>query len=1228
MKPQKGASDAIKQIGDYTICMKDILGSGSFGVVYKCTDKQNEVWAAKQISKNLINGKKDYLEKLLRQEVGVQKQMKSENIVRLKEFLISDNNYYLILDYCNAGNLKQQIQKEKKFSENKAKQIMIQIMSGLKEMYQRSIVHRDIKPENILVAQTPQGFVYKLADFGFAKILNNQDMIKSQVGTPLYMDPQILLGKPYDSKCDIWSVGIIFYELLYGCTPWPRVTSQYDLLEKIKKIPIRFQEQISVSEKAKSLIKKMLQIEPTKRISYQELFEDNYFQAPQSCLFTPSTQKEMHPTISDNEIQKDQLNLKPQQSEKQVAQKNKNQIFQMNENKFPSRNVNDKTFKNENQIIQKNENQVLQNQNQISLKNENDHKNENKIDLNLQQNNENLLSLKSENQINHKNKYQFDLKSGNQAIIKNINQNIDFKSDISEKTSEQSEQNLSDENYAKLYQLLEFSKQDFEQFNKRMFTYNFGCLDKTLFQQFVQTYLGKGDHSIFFDFILKLSIKYNLVKSPDNKQKVLLEDLILIFKKYDQNFKFYVQEYLKSQNLIQNLSSFDSSEQKKEINQTQKLSVNIQSNNYNFDLENKSNKQSEEVSIMCQEKIDLQQQCIPNQSKNFQNQVFLLNEQQKNKNQEEFPSFQGNKICQNQLNLNNNNNKFENLLEPSQINLNKFSSFENNSGAVNFFQQKEDFKEKQISDQIVIDNNFTDFKQGLFNFQNSQSSQKIDQEMPCMQGVNSNNFEFVMKSEANFNNNNQLLATNFCLQNTDKSLDPNIFLNLQKNVENILYVKDYPLNEEDKEINEIISNKCDKIENQNEKIDQETQKNQINKFLDPFDCLPDPLEEYRKNITQHQKRSNKQNNIQSMNYQINQDVVSAYQVEFNNEKNTQNLIGQRNGQDSQNQFSLYEYTKNNNFDQKENLLSNNFETSLRIANENNKENISDNIQQPSTYQKSSSLNEIQAKPNLNNLNLDQPILKNYVYSRNESIAHQSQSTNYQSQAQTVWQNSSFPVIQIQKQNQDLITNLASKEAEEQLKNTFNLQRNLGNCKIDANEPPETKIQNNENQISLFDYSLNFVGLNNDIPKKENLINPNYIYFYNINNHQAPDLNLNYNQQQQQIIQESNLNMQNLSPSNLKQKNDPNLEASPSIGEEASYLDNQILEFTPNYLSDKGYWDDDIDKQNEKNMKNPCQQKKNFIQNPLPFLHNPNNINNLKELKNPISNDSLSYILFN
>lgn len=90
---------------------------------------------------------------------------------------------------------------------------------GFQELAAKGIIHRDLKPANILVNSQGE---FKLADFGFAKYVDHFDsnMLQSCVGTPLYMAPQLLKKGKYSTKCDIWSVGFIFYEMLVGNLPW------------------------------------------------------------------------------------------------------------------------------------------------------------------------------------------------------------------------------------------------------------------------------------------------------------------------------------------------------------------------------------------------------------------------------------------------------------------------------------------------------------------------------------------------------------------------------------------------------------------------------------------------------------------------------------------------------------------------------------------------------------------------------------------------------------------------------------------------------------------------------------------------------------------------------------------------------------------------------------------------------------------------------------------------
>ncbi|KRX06263.1 Protein kinase-like domain [Pseudocohnilembus persalinus] len=261
-------------VGDFCFNLKDKIGSGKFSIVYKGYNITNgKRVGIKQMKQSQFQTPK--MEQLLMNEIEVNRKLKSNHIVQMHDLIYQDIWIYMILELCPEGDLETYLEEAGgMLDEEESLDILTQILEGLKTLIYHGYIHRDMKPANIM----KKGQTYKLADFGMATKVDTagRDFIQEQVGSPLYMAPQILQNQKYTVKSDIWSIGLIFYQMLFGKTPWPARDIQ-SLISAIKEIPLRFPYDYPIGEQAKHFIKGCLQIEESDRFNWEQVFSHPIF---------------------------------------------------------------------------------------------------------------------------------------------------------------------------------------------------------------------------------------------------------------------------------------------------------------------------------------------------------------------------------------------------------------------------------------------------------------------------------------------------------------------------------------------------------------------------------------------------------------------------------------------------------------------------------------------------------------------------------------------------------------------------------------------------------------------------------------------------------------------------------------------------------------------------------------------------------------------------------------
>ena len=256
---------------NFIVCKKKI-GRGSFSSVYQGLNITNQCRVAiKKIHTNNHHAGK--MEKYFQSEIEIMKSLEHPNILALYDVVYQTKYIYLILEYCEQGDLSKLMRARGRFSEQQCQSYLTQLAEGLKYLYQHNIFHRDLKPQNLLL--TKEGTL-KLTDFGFARIMHPDALAETMCGSPLYMAPEILHYKKYTIKSDLWSVGIILYQMLLGTTPY-RAGNIPELVDQMDKTVVTIPEQFPVSKDGKNLMLSLLQKEPADRIEWRNFFYHPWF---------------------------------------------------------------------------------------------------------------------------------------------------------------------------------------------------------------------------------------------------------------------------------------------------------------------------------------------------------------------------------------------------------------------------------------------------------------------------------------------------------------------------------------------------------------------------------------------------------------------------------------------------------------------------------------------------------------------------------------------------------------------------------------------------------------------------------------------------------------------------------------------------------------------------------------------------------------------------------------
>ena len=252
---------------------KTLIGDGSFSKVFLFNHKKTKIkYAVKKMNISLVLNKANN-KNIILNEVKIQSRICHPNIIQLYNYFKDKNNsnYFLILEYASKGTLFDYIRLKRGLDESNAFYYFIQAVNAIFFLHNNQIIHRDLKPENLLINQDN---ILKLCDFGWSVYLFNHKR-ETFCGTVEYMAPEILKNEGYDFSIDVWSLGVLLYELIHSHSPFVEKDLDVGKIENnIVSKGLKFKKGVSIE--CKDLIRKLLAKNADNRIKVKDIYQHSF----------------------------------------------------------------------------------------------------------------------------------------------------------------------------------------------------------------------------------------------------------------------------------------------------------------------------------------------------------------------------------------------------------------------------------------------------------------------------------------------------------------------------------------------------------------------------------------------------------------------------------------------------------------------------------------------------------------------------------------------------------------------------------------------------------------------------------------------------------------------------------------------------------------------------------------------------------------------------------------